>query len=112
MAVPTRPAAGAPIDSTWGGIAHDTAVAQDIQVGAWTTPANVSQVTITFPRAFASAPMVFLSLQSGSRNYMVNGGAVTPSTCTVTTAQMASGSLPVVPTGALSGHWLAIGPRA
>lgn len=60
MAVPTRPAGGAIVESSWGQVVHDTAVAQDIQAGTVNVSIAGTQasVNVTFPRPFASNPAV------------------------------------------------------
>lgn len=56
----TRPAAGAPIESAWGGQVHD--MLEGLQYGkftlTWTNSAVSDLPTITFPRAYAAAPIM------------------------------------------------------
>ena len=112
MAVPNRPAAGGVVESGWGGVVHDTAVAQDIQTGSATlthTAANLSnQVTITFPRPFAAPPVVVMV--SNNFNYVVApaGNVATP-TAVVIQSKRVDGS---APTGTVVCQWIAYGPRA
>ena len=65
MAVPARPYSGNVVDVAWGQIAHDAAVAQDIQAGRlnFTTAAGGGSLAVTFPRPFASAPAVVLNTE-------------------------------------------------
>lgn len=109
MAVPARPVSGAPIDSTWGGIAHDTAVAQDLQYGVVviTTAGSPAQgsTTITFPRPFSAAPVVMLSINgTGTDQPMVAIDNVTTTGCRL--------NLRAAAAFGYTGRWFAIGPRA
>lgn len=112
MAVPARPVEGAPVDVTWGGVAHDAAVAQDFQYGQLVVPANAGSANVTFARPFASAPIVVIVPQTASRNYFGTTNAPTTTGFGIVAAQLASGSLPIVPTTVLTFGWFAIGPRA
>lgn len=107
MTVPGRPTAGAPIESAWGGVAHDTAVAMDLQAGLASIPAN-NTLTLTFPRPFASPPNVVAVVAHGSRTYTVMLGAVTTTTALLISSSMSSG----VPAVAIPVQWMAYGPRA
>jgi hypothetical protein len=114
MAVPARPASGAPIDSAWGGVAHDTAVAQDIQTGnglASFSAANQGLTTVTFPRPFASAPVVMILVGPHNAGSMVTMWGQTSSVSAttfgvrlVTTSSVTVANVPF--------QWIAIGPRA
>jgi hypothetical protein len=111
MAVPNRPSAGAPIESAWGGLAHDTAVAQDIQSGTAVCPAtgsgiDNSSIAVVFPRPFAAPPIVVCTSQTG--NFITAASAVTATGFTLNNAnKTTAGSL-----GARTNFWVAIGPRA
>lgn len=67
MAVPTRPAAGAPIETAWGDVVHDGVVAMEIQTGTailvFSNVAVSAILVVTFPHPFASTPLVFLTPQ-------------------------------------------------
>ena len=113
MAVPTRPAAGAVVESAWGQVVHDATVAQDIQTGSATIAlSNTTQgsVVVTFPRPFASTPLVIATLGPSSSgpalSYFPQVAACTPSSVTLRLSGGASTSFSV-PVA-----WLAIGPRA
>jgi hypothetical protein len=113
MVVPARPTAGAPIDSGWGGIAHDTAVAQDTQTGSVSISVSAStqgSAVVTFPRPFAGTPtivaMVGPSSSGAALSYSCQAAAVS---ATGATLRLAGGgsttfTVPVM--------WIAIGPRA
>lgn len=111
MAVPTRPAAGAPIDATWGQVIHDTVGAVDVQSGVASvtlSAANSGSVAVTFPRPFASPPVVVANQAAGSTTLI---GAAQNITATGFTALLyrkdeATTSL----TAAVP--WIAVGPRA
>ena len=115
MVVPARPTAGAPIDSTWGGVAHDTAVGQDIQTGsASVSLAGSSQgsVVVTFPRPFASSPAVSaltISPAGASLGLITQASAVS---ATAVTLRLATASGANLTAGPFSVSWIAIGPRA
>lgn len=113
MAVPARPTSGNPVDVAWGQVAHDAIVAIDIQSGR-VTPGNAgsgnasAQVTVTFPRPFASPPIVVVS--SDNYNYFagLNGAAPTATAFTCAVYRPVGGGV-----GAGSPiEWIAIGPRA
>jgi len=61
-----RPVAGAPIESAWGGQVHDQVAG--VQVGVVTltgaTSAASAVATVTFPRPYATPPVVILGLTS------------------------------------------------
>lgn len=107
MAVPTRPGSGAAIESAWGQVAHDTAVAMDLQAGLASIPAS-NTLTLTFPRPFASPPNVVATVAHGTRTYTVMLGAVTATTAILISSSMSSG----VPGVAIPVQWMAYGPRA
>jgi hypothetical protein len=109
--VPSRPAPGAPIDAAWGGVAHDAAVAQDIQIGTVRIEVSGSSgasVRVTFPRPFAAVPVVLVSQGANSHNWVASSGAhdATGFTAHASTKSgaAASAEIPVA--------WVAIGPRA
>ena len=103
----TRPAAGAPIESAWGGQVHDTL--EGVQTGTATVTFSASTasgvVTVTFPRPYASPPVVVAGGASGS-NYWGNSTGVTATTVGIQgrSATSVSGSFPIT--------WIAIGTLA
>jgi hypothetical protein len=115
MAVPARPASGAPIDSAWGGVAHDTAVAQDIQRGQAAivfpnAPAS-NTVAVTFPRPFASAPTVVASVggpTTNGVNTVVGVSSVTAAGFILQSREVRE----VAINATLECQWIAVGPRA
>ena len=115
MAVPARPASGAPIDSAWGGIAHDTAVAQDIQTGQTAvslSAANQGSTAVTFPRPFAGVPTVVamvVSTAGGALSLIAQANVVS---ATGFTAQLSTGNGASVTIANVPIVWVAIGPRA
>jgi hypothetical protein len=110
MAVPARPASGAPIDSAWGGIVHDAAVALDVQYGTVVTTHSSQQTSaiaqVTFPRPFAGPPVVVLGC--GNYNY---SAALNPSP-TATGFGVATYRFSGAVSGTVPNQWVAIGPRA
>ena len=114
MAVPARPVSGASTATDWGQVAHDTAVAQDIQTGVVGLPfsaANTSAiVNVTFPRPFAAPPVVTCNALNDNNGPNVSLGTRTV-TATVAGFQARSttgGNLSVT----VNVGWIAIGPRA
>jgi hypothetical protein len=113
MTVPTRPADNAPVDTAWGDAVHDTVVANDIQYG--TTAISISastqgSVTITFPRTFASTPVVvaiIVSTAGGALGLWCQANVVSATQVTLRLSAAASTTIAGVPV-----HWIAIGPRA
>lgn len=112
MAVPTRPASGAVVESAWGQVVHDTAVAQDIQVGQATTSHAANRIsgtiTITFPRPFASPPRVIYTTTNFNYAAAADGSVPTATSCKLVTYRLDG----TAPTASVPVDWIAIGPRA
>lgn len=114
MVVPARPVSGEAIAVNWGQVAHDAAVAQDIQAGTgslvWTASNLSGTATVTFPRAFASAPVVQLTagISGAAAHY---GAALVTVSATGFTAQGRRGD-GTSQTATVPFQWLAYGPRA
>jgi len=112
MAVPTRPAAGAPIESAWGDIVHDSIAAMDLQAGTASvvvSAAAAGSTVVTFPRPFAAPPVVTTATGPlGTSLWVVTVLAVTATQVTLnaTTKTGATGSA-TVPM-----MWIAYGTRA
>jgi hypothetical protein len=108
MAVPARPTSGVPIETAWGQVAHDTAVAMDIQSGTGTTPTGSGELSgnlvVTFPRPFASAPIVVAT--AGNVHYAMSA------TATATQGTFASKRITQSTGAGTSFSWIAYGPRA
>lgn len=112
MAVPARPTSGTPIESLWGQVAHDTAVAMDLQAGdvAVTVSAAVSgQTIVTFPRVFAAAPVVVASVRASSIAYICQVSSVSASQVTLVLTHKTAGT---TFTDTRNVSWIAYGPRA
>jgi hypothetical protein len=112
MAVPTRPAAGGVVESAWGAIVHDTAVALDIQMGYVLVPNGSSgsvspQVSVVFPRPFAGVPALMLT--TVNFNWFVGTNGNQPTATGFTMAVNRPGANSGQGCGVM---WLAIGPRA
>lgn len=115
MAVPTRPISGAPTETAWGQVAHDTAVAMDIQAGVFNvvlTNTNQGSTRMTFPRPFASAPVVVATCGPHS------SGAGTAYFAQIASADATGADLRLVHDNSTVGtvtlpvSWVAYGPRA
>jgi H-type lectin domain len=116
MAVPTRPAAGAPTDVTWGQTVHDSIAAMDLQSGEGTVTfpggsAVSNALTVVFPRPFASAPNVVATAGGAAGagvNYVCSVNTITATGMSVQMREVretvTSGTKPV--------NWIAYGPRA
>jgi hypothetical protein len=112
MAVPTPPTAGEPVAEAWGDVVHDAVVAMDIQVGSLniTHSAQPSvSVAVTFPRPFASAPIVVASLDNAVSASMVPK-VLTPTATGFTAISQDTGS--TARTGTTRYSWIAYGARA
>lgn len=113
MVVPARPVPGAPIESAWGDIAHDTVVAQDLQAGtvavAFAASAISALITVTFPRAFAAVPVVTVTGMEAGNGSNLNVGlrAITTTTFQVQARDVRE----TAQTLTLTVGWVAIGPR-
>lgn len=117
MAVPNRPSSGAPIDSTWGGLVHDTVVAQDIQHGKVSmTLSGAAEVglTVTFPRPFGAAPDVVATIGEigGSANRPVVAKISAPNVTTTSFQLVIQNTTGVATSLTFPVWWIAIGPRA
>lgn len=115
MAVPARPASGAPVASDWGSVVHDTAVAQDIQTGqvniTLTNQSSQSSPQITFVRPFAAIPMVTCSISgspAASNKLVPRVQTISPTGMTLSAWQGDATQTSVTVTL----FWIAIGPRA
>ena len=111
MAVPARPVSGNVVDSVWGQVAHDTAVAQDFQYGQTvvTTAGSpaIGSTTIVFPRPFAtgSTPAVMMAGNGTGVDNMVTGvDNVTATGCRLNLRANSAFGYTV--------RWFAIGPRS
>jgi hypothetical protein len=114
MAVPTRPAAGAVVESGWGQVVHDAAVAMDIQSGSATVAlsgATQGSTVVTFPRPFASTPVVVATLGPSSSGpalgYFPQVAAVSSTSVTLRLSSAGAATTFSVPVA-----WIAYGPRA
>ena len=116
MAVPARPVSGAVVEAAWGQVAHDAAVAMDIQFGTvqQTLASGQAEIgqAVTFPRPFASPPAVVLGTQSaGGVNGRIVFGRQSAITATGFTIWLqATGGAAGAVTQTTS--WIAYGPRA
>ena len=119
MAVPNRPVSGQPIETTWGDIAHDTAVAMDIQAGltevALPSGSSDAANAITFARPFASPPIVVLG--SAGTNNGANSGTAGYAAMAITVTATGFSARVSHATGVTSAlqcslRWIAYGPRA
>jgi hypothetical protein len=112
MAVPTRPVAGAPIESAWGDVAHDTAVAQDLQVGsvvmAFAASSLSGVVAVVFPRPFSSPPIVVVTGAGGPHYTACITGAITTTGFSIQ-GRRGDGTNQTLN---VTVEWLAYGPRA
>lgn len=112
MAVPTAPAAGEPIAEAWGDVVHDTAVAMDIQSGVVNCVHSANMVSapaqVTFPRPFASPPVVTLGSQNFNYSAGTNGAGSSPTGIVVQTFRISQ----TAPTATIPVYWIAYGPRA
>lgn len=111
MAIPARPTGGAPIESAWGDVVHDTVVAQDIQTGVASVVIAsgqfAGQLVVTFPRPFAAAPVVVATIDSTGPSHLVSTTAVGPTAATVVIRHRSDGVSPAT----YLVRWVAIGPR-
>jgi hypothetical protein len=113
MAVPARPVSGVPIESAWGQVAHDTAVAMDVQAGDIAVAVNAAvsgTAQVVFPRPFASPPIVVACYRDTNTAYIafVNG-APTATACSVGLTSKTAGA---TFTDTRRVAWIAYGPRA
>jgi hypothetical protein len=115
VAVPARPVAGAVVESGWGQVAHDTAVAMDIQAGTLSMSLSALpelSATVVFPRPFNAVPVVVLGTPEigGTANRAIvakhNGLSATQFGLVI---QNVNGT--VTTQGPFVVHWLAYGPR-
>jgi hypothetical protein len=113
VVVPAKPVAGQPIETAWGELAHDTAVAMDIQSGVASVAvagAVSGTATVTFPRPFASAPTVVCALVSTSVAYLAL--VITAPTATAVGLGLTHKTAGTSFTDTRQVAWIAYGPRA
>jgi hypothetical protein len=111
MAVPARPVSGNVVDSAWGQVAHDTAVAQDVQAGTLSAVFSAASsviVALVFPRPFASPPVVVAAGAANNATIIATVGGVTATGCNVIASNRDAAST----TGTFAVAWMAYGPRA
>jgi hypothetical protein len=113
MAVPARPVSGVPIESAWGQVAHDTAVAQDIQAGkvAISVPAGGTRFdyTFTYPRPFASEPTFVAWALNGAVMLAVGVSLPTPTSSIIGLCRRDGATITAT---SVTVEWFAYGPRA
>lgn len=109
----TRPASGAAVESAWGAQVHD--MLEGIQVGTVTisvAAAALGTAVATFPRPYASAPRVLLTLQSvvssGQAHAWIASAGITATQATVAAGRDDSTTF----SGSLVVAWMAIGTLA
>ena len=109
----TRPAAGAPIETTWGQQVQD--MLEGIQTGTVNvvlSGASNGTAVVTFPRAYTVAPKVFLTIASTTSNTMAH---VWVPSAGVTTTQLnvaAGRDDSTTVSSTIVVNWLAIGTPA
>jgi hypothetical protein len=113
VTVPNRPVSGAPIETAWGDVVHDSIVALDVQSGIVSVAIPVAAANggtdITFARPFAAPPAVLATLNTGVTSHFAFVLNITAAGCRVALQNKDAGTsiLAATPVG-----WLAIGPRA
>ena len=103
-----RPAAGAPIESAWGGQIHDALEGMQSGVVPFSgaTQSVAASVPIVFPRAYSAPPLMLVTCSS--HRMAANATGVTATGCTLS-AQRLDGSAASA-TGTIT--WLSIGEPA
>jgi len=113
MAVPARPTSGVPIETAWGQVAHDAAVAQDFQSGkvVISVPAGGSRFdyTLTYPRPFASEPVFVAWALNGAIMLAVGVSIPTPTTSVIGLCRKDGATITAT---SVTVEWIAVGPRA
>lgn len=115
MVVPARPVAGAPIETAWGDVVHDTVVALDVQVGRANVTVNNStqgSLAIVYPRPFASPPTVVAMIVESNSGPGLAGHVQTPGGGTALGTTLRVSGFAANLTVTLPVDWIAIGPRA
>jgi len=116
MAVPARPTSGVPIETAWGQVAHDAAVAMDIQAGyvdITVSSATIAAAAVTFARPFATIPTIVVAV--GGATAGTTGGNPWNAGFTQPTAagfNMRMHNAVAASVTNLRCHWIAYGPRA
>lgn len=111
MAVPARPVSGQPIATPWGGVVHDAIVAVDLQAGKTSLAFSTAQASkvVTFPRPFATPPIVVVSISNGvptnSADYTARVDLVTATGFTLWFVASSAWGI------TLEASWFAMGPR-
>lgn len=115
MAVPTPPTAGEPIAEAWGDVVHAGVVAMDIQAGSVSLPfpnnAVSTSTPVTFPRPFASPPVVVATMggpTTSGVNTSVGVATVTATNFALHAREVRESAI----NGSVQCNWIAYGPRA
>jgi hypothetical protein len=108
----TRPAAGAPIETGWGQNVHDTLegmpYVQSGTASGSTSNASTVDISVTFPRAYASAPHVVCALIAGAITYQASVFSRSATGCVIRCGRNdASNS-----TQSFTVDWMAVGTLA
>jgi hypothetical protein len=104
-----KPQPGDEVTAPWGQSVADAL--NGIQGGTALITISASAtgtVTVTFPRAFASAPVVVANHAGGGGTYFVNVGSITATNFVLTGAHRAGTATSV----SLAATWIAMGPPA
>lgn len=108
---PTRPADAAPVATDWGQAVHDAI--EGVQAGQITitsTTAVSADGTVTFPRAYSSAPFVALGV-GGGNTYLAGLVSLPTTTQAVIRIFKRDGSAFTNGTQVIV-QWVAVGPPA
>jgi len=108
----SRPTAGAPIESAWGGAVHDAV--EGVQSGTVQVPAPVSatsqSATVTFPRAYTAPPVVVVTpaMAAANRFLMATVNTITTTGFGVLVTQKTDAAFATV----TPVNWVAVGTPA
>jgi hypothetical protein len=111
--VATRPAAGQAIQTAWGQEVHDAI--ESLQYGTASvvvSGASSGTVVVTFPRAYATAPLVLVTLQSVGSNTQAHTWIATAGATTTQVTIAAGRDDGTTFSGTLVVAWLALGTLA
>lgn len=107
-----RPAAGAPVESAWGGQVHDAL--EGLQWGVinitFTGGTANGAGTVTYPRPYVSAPSFLVTMNVGSDIFVIRTSGPSTTACTISVSKKDGSNQGTTTTVPVS--WLALGTPA
>jgi len=108
----TRPASGAPIATAWGAEVHDALEGLQSGYVQVVVAAGVGQLVVTFPRPYASLPVVVATPAASSDAWIVSLNANSGTSYTGFTLRVSHKTGSTANSGTINIMWIAVGQPA